>query len=83
MLLSLLPNHNVLVSFPSFVKSTEVCMLIYPAASTPNLHTKEPAPTWHAPEFPEFVPETFGGPMVRLATFFVVPYTSLALAARM
>jgi hypothetical protein len=39
-------------------------MLITLAASTPNLHNKEPAIDWHAQEFPEFVPETFGGPMV-------------------
>jgi PAB-dependent poly(A)-specific ribonuclease subunit 3 len=39
-------------------------MLMTPAASTPNLHNKEPAIDWHAQEFPEFVPETFGGPMV-------------------
>ncbi|KAH4014028.1 PAN2-PAN3 deadenylation complex subunit PAN3 [Parastagonospora nodorum] len=34
------------------------------AVSTPNLHNKEPALDWHAPDFQEFVPETFGGPMV-------------------
>lgn len=39
-------------------------MLIASAVSTPNLHNKEPAIDWHAPDFQEFVPESFGGPMV-------------------
>jgi PAB-dependent poly(A)-specific ribonuclease subunit 3 len=48
----------------SIVNVNRVCVLIYSAASTPNLHNKEPAIDWHAPDFQEFVPETFGGPMV-------------------
>jgi hypothetical protein len=39
-------------------------MLTVPAVSTPSLHNKEPILDW-APDFQEFVPETFGGPMVR------------------
>ncbi|KAF2197786.1 PAB-dependent poly(A)-specific ribonuclease subunit PAN3 [Delitschia confertaspora ATCC 74209] len=33
-------------------------------ASTPSLHTKEPALDWHQQEFQEFIPQTFDGQMV-------------------
>ncbi|OAL05143.1 PAB-dependent poly(A)-specific ribonuclease subunit PAN3 [Phaeosphaeriaceae sp. SRC1lsM3a] len=50
--------------------------------STPNLHNKEPAIDWHAPEFQEFVPESFGGSMVESnssASFSTYdPYTASA-----
>jgi hypothetical protein len=63
------PSRNGLVSTCLDIVASR-CMLIFSAVSTPNLHNKEPAFDWHAPELQEFVPETFGGPMVRTLRSF-------------
>lgn len=71
MLLSSHRNRNDPVSLLEWQLLPRVCVLILSAVSTPNLHNKEPAIEWHAPEFQEFVPETFGGPMVCIVRFFM------------
>jgi PAB-dependent poly(A)-specific ribonuclease subunit 3 len=40
---------------------TFLYMLISSAATTPHMHTKEPAIDWHSQDFQEFVPQSFEG----------------------
>lgn len=75
MLQSSHPNRSDLVSLIIF-DIYLIYMLIFIAASTPHLHTKEPATDWHPPDFREFVPGQFGGPMV------CAPFISLILICR-